>query len=57
MNNELKAVSNWIRINRLTINRNKSTALLMSPKLNESAPELNLMINNSKLEIKRLLNT
>ena len=48
MNMELKQIHNWCNANKLTINPSKSTAFLISPKLNTQITSVNITIDNSQ---------
>ena len=51
MNMELKKLHNWCNANKLTINPSKSTAILISPKLNTQITNVNITIDNSLITI------
>jgi len=51
MNNELKRISLWTTANHLTINRNKSHALIIFPFLIKTPPVLNIFLNCSTITI------
>ena len=51
MNMELKKLHNWCNVNKLTINPSKSTAILISPKLNTQITNVNITIDNSPITI------
>ena len=51
MNMELKKLHNWCNANKLTINPSKSTAILISPKLNTQITNVNITIDNSPITI------
>ena len=51
MNMELKKHHNWCNANKLTINPSKSTAILISPKLNTQITNVNFAIDNSPITI------
>ena len=42
MNTELNKLHNWCNANKLTINQSKSTAILISPKLNTQITKVNI---------------
>ena len=51
MNMEFKKLHNWCNANKLTINPSKSTATLISPKLNTQITNVNITIDNSPITI------
>ena len=51
MNMELNKLHNWCNANKLTINPSKSTAILISPKLNTQITNVNITIDNSPITI------
>ena len=51
MDMELKKLHNWCNANKLTINPTKSTAILISPKLNTQITNVNITIDNSPITI------
>ena len=51
MNMKLKKIYNWCNANKITINPSKSTAILISPKLNTQITNVNIAIDNSPIAI------
>ena len=51
MNMELKKLHNWCNANKLTINLSKSTAILISSKLNTQITNVNITIDYSPITI------
>jgi len=47
----LKRNSLWTTANHLTINPNKSLALIISPFLNKTTPVLNIFLNSSTITL------
>ena len=52
MNTELKKVSDWLIVNKLSLNVSKSNVLTFRAKNANDLPLLNLTINNEKIEEK-----
>jgi hypothetical protein len=48
LNNELKSVSNWLKVNKLSLNVSKTKCMIFCPK-NKPVPNVNLYIDNNPL--------
>ena len=57
LNEELIKVSHWLIANKLSLNVKKSNALLFRTKNESSSPKINLQLNGSPIEEKKVPNT
>jgi len=49
INKELDGVSNWMSINKLAVNPQKSHALIINPSLSEDQSHISIIFNSSKI--------
>ena len=52
LNSELAYVHEWIVANKITLNPEKSLALIIPPKITTSIPDIQLHFNNNSVTLK-----
>ena len=55
INHELRGVLGWTSANKITVNPKKSSALILSPKITNAIPTLEIFFNNNPVSVTKLV--